>query len=54
MFSGLTNQMSSWMGSTGKKQDGEIQKIDDEQQLSSPVVEDAITSIDTENKKDSR
>uniref|UniRef100_A0A1B6CPZ5 BSD domain-containing protein n=1 Tax=Clastoptera arizonana TaxID=38151 RepID=A0A1B6CPZ5_9HEMI len=52
MFSGLTNQMSSWMGSTGKKQDGEIQKIDDELQQSTPV-EDAGSGIDLENKKDS-
>lgn len=52
MFSGLTNQMSSWIGNTGKKQDGEIQKTEEEQRLSSPVVEDSVSGADAENKKD--
>ncbi|XP_075227921.1 synapse-associated protein 47kD isoform X2 [Lycorma delicatula] len=53
MFTGLTNQMSSWIGSTGKKQDGDLQSNESEQQpVSSPVVEDNVASSDTENKKD--
>lgn len=54
MFSGLTNQMSSWIGNTGKKQDGEIPKTEEEQRLSSPVVEDTVSGGDAENKKDTR
>ncbi|XP_069695989.1 synapse-associated protein 1 isoform X2 [Periplaneta americana] len=42
MFSGLTNQVSSWMGGTGKKE-GDPSKSEDEK-LSSP-----ITEIDTGN-----
>lgn len=55
MFTGLTNQMSSWIGSTGKKQDGDVQNNESEQQpVSSPVVEENVASSDTENKKDIR
>lgn len=51
MFSGLTNQVSSWMGGTGKKED--LSKSEDEK-LSSPIAEtDSGSNIEGE-KKDAR
>ncbi|KAJ9595117.1 hypothetical protein L9F63_013592, partial [Diploptera punctata] len=49
MFSGLTNQVSSWMGGTGKK-DGDPSKAEDEK-LSSPIAEtETGNSIEGEKK----
>lgn len=51
MFSGLTNQVSSWMGGTGKKED--LSKPEDEK-ISSPIAEaDSGNNIEGE-KKDAR
>lgn len=50
MFSGLSNQVSSWMG---KKGEGEVTKADDEQTLSSPVVDNSVIGIEPD-KKDTR
>lgn len=51
MFSGLTNQVSSWMGGTGKKED--LAKSEDEK-ISSPIAE-ADSGNNTEGeKKDAR
>jgi hypothetical protein len=51
MFSGLTNQVSSWMGGSGKKED--LPKSEDEK-LSSPIAEaDSGNNIEGE-KKDAR
>lgn len=50
MFSGLTNQVSNWMG---KKGEGEITKADDEQTLPSPVVDNSVIGIEPD-KKDAR
>ncbi|XP_063242693.1 LOW QUALITY PROTEIN: synapse-associated protein 1 [Bacillus rossius redtenbacheri] len=49
MFTGLTNQVSSWMGAAGKK-DGETQKPDEEK-LASPVI-DSGDAIDVDQKKE--
>jgi hypothetical protein len=52
MFSGLTNQVSSWMGGTGKKE-GDPSKSEDDK-LASPTAE-IDTDNNTENeKKDTR
>nr|CAD7589989.1 unnamed protein product [Timema genevievae] len=51
MFSGLTNQVSSWMGGSGKK-DVDPQKLEEEK-LSSPVNEIGDI-IEGEIKKDAR
>lgn len=48
MFSGLTNQVSSWMGGTGKKE-GDLSKPEDEK-LSSPIAE-PDTANNTEGEK---
>jgi hypothetical protein len=55
MFSGLSNQVSSWMGSGGKKPEDEVPNpISDEQQpVSSPVVDNSVGGLETD-KKDSR
>jgi len=51
MFSGLTNQVSSWMGGPGKKED--VPKSEDEK-ISSPIAE-ADSGNNTEGeKKDAR
>jgi hypothetical protein len=51
MFSGLTNQVSSWMGGTGKKDD--VAKSEDEK-IASPIAE-ADNGNNTEGeKKDAR
>lgn len=55
MFTGLTNQMSSWIGSAGKKQEGDVQNNEVEQQSgTSPVLEDNVAPTDSEIKKDIR
>jgi hypothetical protein len=51
MFSGLTNQVSSWMGGTGKKE-GDTSKSEDDKQ-SSPVTETDTANAESE-KKDAR
>lgn len=50
MFSGLTSQVSNWMG---KKPDGEIPNADNEQTASSPVVDNSIGGLESD-KKDAR
>ncbi|XP_067013012.1 synapse-associated protein 1 isoform X2 [Anabrus simplex] len=50
MFSGLTNQVSSWMGSTGKKE-GDVQKTEEEK-LSSPITENEMMNNTEGEKKD--
>ena len=52
MFSGLTNQVSSWMGSTAKK-DGDPSKAEDEK-LSSPIAETETGNSVEGEKKDAR
>uniref|UniRef100_A0A1B6G4E8 BSD domain-containing protein n=1 Tax=Cuerna arida TaxID=1464854 RepID=A0A1B6G4E8_9HEMI len=48
MFSGLTNQVSNWMGSGGKKPDGEIPKTEEDQ--SSPVVDNSVGGLEPDKK----
>ncbi|XP_023724944.1 synapse-associated protein 1 isoform X2 [Cryptotermes secundus] len=50
MFSGLTNQVSSWMGGTGKKE-GDLSKPEDEK-LSSPIAETGTANNTEGEKKD--
>lgn len=50
MFSGLTSQVSSWIG---KKGEGEISKPEEEQTLSSPVTDNSVGGLEPE-KKDAR
>ncbi|XP_046984757.1 synapse-associated protein 1-like isoform X2 [Schistocerca americana] len=52
MFSGLTNQVSSWMGGTAKK-DGDPQKSEEENLSPHAVENDVISNTEAENKKDS-
>lgn len=52
MFSGLTNQVSSWMGGTAKKDDPQKS---DEEKLSSPTTENEVTNnMESDAKKDTR
>lgn len=56
MFSGLSNQVSSWMGSGGKKPDEEIPNPNPEEQQpvsSSPVVDKSLSGLESDQ-KDSR
>uniref|UniRef100_A0A1B6KKR3 BSD domain-containing protein n=1 Tax=Graphocephala atropunctata TaxID=36148 RepID=A0A1B6KKR3_9HEMI len=48
MFSGLTNQVSNWMGSGGKKPDGEIPKTEEDQ--TSPVVDHSLGEFESDKK----
>lgn len=52
MFSGLTNQVSSWMGGTGKKE-GDLSKPEDEK-LSSPIAESGTANNTEGEKRDTR
>lgn len=52
MFSGLSNQVSNWMGSGAKKQDGDTETSDNIQTLASPV-ENSVGSLEAD-KKDAR
>lgn len=52
MFSGLTNQVSNWMGSGAKKQDGDTEISDNVQTLSSPV-DNSVGCLEAD-KKDAR
>ena len=51
MFSGLTNQVSSWMGASGKKED--LSKSEDEK-ISSPTAETDSGNNTEGEKKDAR
>lgn len=53
MFSGLTNQVSNWMGSGAKKQDGDTETSDNVQTLASSPVENSVGSLEAD-KKDAR
>lgn len=50
MFTGLTNQMSGWMGSVVKKGEGEAPKAEDKAES----AEDPAPEENTEPKKDAR
>ncbi|XP_054270717.1 synapse-associated protein of 47 kDa-like isoform X4 [Macrosteles quadrilineatus] len=56
MFSGLSNQVSSWMGSGGKKPDEEIPNPNPEEQQpvsSSPVVDKSLGGLESDQKDSS-